>query len=487
MRNGVSLKEIELKDDIPLKNRVNVAEVDDQEMTTLLASSDSIHQSDELRKRTGTTWSAVAHIITGVIGAGVLSLAWSIAQLGWVAGPLIVVVFAAITVVSTDILCNCYRSPDPEYGPIRNPSLMEAVKFYLGEKSQRACGIFLLESLYGCAVAYTIAVSDSVRAIQRASCYHKEGHQAICGHNDYIFSLSFGLVQIVVSQIQDFHNMVWLSIVAAVMSFSYSFIGVGLGLAKVIENGEFLGSISGAPASSTVNKIWLVFEALGDIAFAFPYSVIVLEIQDTLKSPPPEVHTMKKASLVSIVTTTFFYLCCGCFGYAAFGKNTPGNLLTGFGFYEPYWLVGFANACIILHLVGGYRVYSQPVFELVEKWFSKRYPDNAYAKDINIQMPCVPDFSLNIFRLCFRTLYVVSTTGIALLFPYFNQVLGVLGAFNFWPMSIYFPFQMYFVQQKIGVWTRKWVVLQIFSIICLAISIVGFMGSVQRLISAKFS
>lgn len=131
MRNGVSLKEIELKDDIPLKNRVNVAEVDDQEMTTLLASSDSIHQSDELRKRTGTTWSAVAHIITGVIGAGVLSLAWSIAQLGWVAGPLIVVVFAAITVVSTDILCNCYRSPDPEYGPIRNPSLMEAVKFYL--------------------------------------------------------------------------------------------------------------------------------------------------------------------------------------------------------------------------------------------------------------------------------------------------------------------------------------------------------------------
>lgn len=208
---------------------------------------------------------------------------------------------------------------------------------------------------------------------------------------------------------------------------------------------------------------------------------------DTLKSPPPEVHTMKKASLVSIVTTTFFYLCCGCFGYAAFGKNTPGNLLTGFGFYEPYWLVGFANACIILHLVGGYRVYSQPVFELVEKWFSKRYPDNAYAKDINIQMPCVPAFSLNIFRLCFRTLYVVSTTGIALLFPYFNQVLGVLGAFNFWPMSIYFPFQMYFVQQKIGVWTRKWVVLQIFSIICLAISIVGFMGSVQRLISAKFS
>lgn len=44
-------------------------------------------------------------------------------------------------------------------------------------------------------------------------------------------------------------------------------------------NGEFLGSISGVAASSTLDKIWLVFEALGDVAFAFPYSVIVLEIQ----------------------------------------------------------------------------------------------------------------------------------------------------------------------------------------------------------------
>ena len=51
-----------------------------------------------------------------------------------------------------------------------------------------------------------------------------------------------------------------------------------------------------------------------------------------------------------------FYLCCGCFGYAAFGNDTPGNLLTGFGFFEPFWLIDLANACIILHLVGGYQV-----------------------------------------------------------------------------------------------------------------------------------
>nr|ABA96106.1 amino acid carrier, putative [Oryza sativa Japonica Group] len=39
-------------------------------------------------ERKGTVWAATAHIVTAVIGSGVLALAWSVAQLGWVAGPL---------------------------------------------------------------------------------------------------------------------------------------------------------------------------------------------------------------------------------------------------------------------------------------------------------------------------------------------------------------------------------------------------------------
>lgn len=53
--------------------------------------------------------------------------------------------------------------------------------------------------------------------------------------------LLFGAVQIFLSQIPDFHNIQWLSILAAVMSFTYSSIGTGLGLAKVI--GTLLDSL----------------------------------------------------------------------------------------------------------------------------------------------------------------------------------------------------------------------------------------------------
>ncbi|XP_027064493.1 probable amino acid permease 7 isoform X1 [Coffea arabica] len=491
----------DLKNDIPLKrvgatgiiNRDDTEGYYEETAAFLMTNSEpfEVEQSavpdQEPSKRTGTVWTATAHVITGVIGAGVLSLAWSTAQLGWIAGPLSMIFFALITLFSTLILCECYLTPDPEKGPIRHPSLTGAVKFFLGEKRQKICALFVLESLYGTAVAYTITVTQSVSAIEKSNCYHKEGHDSSCGRiNTNMLMLIFGGVQIVVSQIPDFHNMAWLSVVAAVMSFTYAFIGMALGLAKVIGNGMVKGSISGVSANSGAEKSWLVFQGIADIAFAYPYSVILLEIQDTLKSAPSEDQTMKKASRISIVTTTIFYLCCGCFGYAAFGDKTPGNLLTGFGFYEPYWLVDFANACIILHLVGGYQIYSQVIFAMVERWFAAKYPDSGLGRNLELKLPLCSRLEFNIFRLVFRTAYVVSVTGIAMLFPYFNQVLGVLGALNFWSLGIYFPVEIYMVQKSIGAWTRKWLLLEAFSLVCLVISVVGLIGSVEGLIRARF-
>lgn len=51
-------------------------------------------------------------------------------------------------------------------------------------------------------------------------------------------------------------------------------------------------------------------------------------------------------------------------GYAAFGNDAPGNLLTGFGFYEPFWLVDFSNVCIVLHLVGAFQVHIHTLIKL---------------------------------------------------------------------------------------------------------------------------
>ncbi|KAH6795570.1 hypothetical protein C2S51_036556 [Perilla frutescens var. frutescens] len=454
-------------------------------LTDVASSSSDSHASVT---RTGTVWTAIAHIITGVIGSGVLSLAWSVAQLGWIAGPISMVVFGIITIISSSILCDCYRYPHPEMGHIRNRSYAEAVRSYLGKKSMWVVGVFLQESYYGFGIAYTITSAISMRAILQSNCYHKEGHDAPCEYGDSLFMLLFGAVQVVFSQIPDFHNMEVLSIIAAVMSFAYTFIGLGLGFAKVIENGKIKGDLHGVTTSTVVQKVWLSSQAFGDIAFAFNYNIILLNIQDTLKSPPQENKTMKRASSTSILITTFFFLCCGCFGYAAFGNEAPGNLLTGFGFYEPYWLVDIANVCIVLHLIGGYQIYSQPLFEVAERQIAKRHPTSGFVNnEYVVKHPLLPHFKLNLLRLCFRTAYVASTTCLAILFPYFNEVLGVLGAFNFWPLAIYFPVEMYLVQNKVRAWTGTWIILQAFRVFCLLCTILALIGSVEGLITNKFS
>ncbi|XP_020213797.1 probable amino acid permease 7 [Cajanus cajan] len=439
-------------------------------------------------ERTGTVWTAVAHIVTGVIGSGVLSLAWSIAQLGWIGGPLTIVFFASITLLSSFLLSNTYRSPDPEHGPNRSSSYLDAVNFHKGEGNSRFCGIFVNVSLYGFGIAYVITAAISIRSIQQSNCNQDKEGIGSCGFPDAYFMLIFGAIQVVLSQIPNFHNIQWLSILAAITSFAYAFIGMGLSAAQVTENGHAKGSIEGIPTSSATAKVWLAAQALGDIAFSYPFSVILIEIQDTLKSPPPENQTMKKASTISVIVTTFFYLCCGCFGYAAFGNDTPGNLLTGFAHYKRHWLVDFANACIVIHLVGAYQVYSQPLYANVENWLRFRFPDSEFVNHTYfLKLPLLPAFQLNFLRLTFRTAYVASTTVIAIIFPYFNQILGVLAGIIYYPLTIYFPVEMYLSQSNIDAWTTKWVLLRTFSIGGLLVGLFTLVGSIEGIVSAKLS
>ena len=78
-------------------------------------------------------WTCVAHIITAVIGSGVLSLAWSEAKLGWVGGPACMACFALVTYVSAALLSDCYRRGDDDKGP-RSRSYMDAVRAFLGNQ-----------------------------------------------------------------------------------------------------------------------------------------------------------------------------------------------------------------------------------------------------------------------------------------------------------------------------------------------------------------
>ncbi|XP_051227576.1 amino acid permease 3 [Lolium perenne] len=434
---------------------------------------------DGRNKRTGTMWTASSHIITAVIGSGVLSLGWAIAQLGWVAGPAVMLLFSLVTYFTSSLLSDCYRSGDQSTGK-RNYTYMDAVNANLSGVKVKLCGVLQYANIVGVAIGYTIAASTSMLAIRRANCFHGKGHANPCKISSTPYMLIFGVAQVFFSQIPDFDQISWLSMLAAAMSFTYSSIGLGLGIVQVIANGGVQGSMTGISIGAAVipmQKVWRSTQAFGDIAFAYSYSLILIEIQDTIRAPPPSESTvMKRATGVSVAVTTVFYMLCGCMGYAAFGDAAPGNLLTGFGFYEPFWLLDIANAAIVVHLVGAYQVYCQPLFAFVEKSAAQRWPDSKFVTG-EVEVPLLRG-KVNMFRATWRTAFVVATTVVSMMLPFFNDVVGFLGALGFWPLTVYFPVEMYVVQKKVPKWSTKWVCLQMLSVCCLVISLAAAAGSI---------
>ncbi|CAH1426109.1 unnamed protein product [Lactuca virosa] len=453
-----------------------------------LESSVSGYFDDDGRiRRTGTLMSASAHIITAVIGSGVLSLAWCFAQLGWITGTLLLAVFAIITWFTCLLLTDCYRYPDPVIGT-RNYSYMQAVKVNLGLDqtkldggfSYKLCGISQYGTQVGATIGYTITSAISMAAVKRSNCFHKHGHNNGCHTLNNSYLLIFASIEIVLSQIPKFHKLTFVSIFATIMSFGYSSIGIALSIAKIAGGTHSKTSLTGVPVGpdmSGMEKMWNIFSAIGDIAFAYSFSLVLLEIQDTLKSSPSEIKVMKKASTIGVAVSTLLYTLCGVLGYAAFGNDASGNYLTGFGFYEPFWLIDIGNMCVVLHLLGAYQVLIQPFFAFVEDWSHKKWPESRFIE----KEYYIGSYSLNLFRLTWRTLYVILVTIVAMIFPFFNSFLGLIGAATYWPLTVYFPIEMYISQAKIQRGSFTWIWLKILSLTCLIVALLAAAGSIRGL------
>ncbi|BAT81991.1 Amino acid permease 1 Amino acid transporter [Vigna angularis] len=429
-------------------------------------------------RRTGNVLTASTHIITVVVGAGVLALAWAMAQLGWIAGIGSIVTFSAISIFTYSLVADCYRYPDPVTGQ-RNYTYMQAVKAYLGGRMHVLCGLVQYTKLAGITVGYTITSSTSLVAIRKAICFHNAGKAASCKFSNNPFMIGFGILQIFLSQIPNFHELTWLSTAAAITSFGYVFIGSGLCLSVVLSGKGAATSITGTKLP-VEDKLLKVFTAMGNIALACTYATVVYDIMDTLKSHPAENKQMKRANVLGVTAMTILFLLCSGLGYAAFGDNTPGNILTGFT--EPFWLVALGNGCIVMHMIGAYQVMGQPFFRIVEMGANMVWPHSDFInKEYSFMMGNVM-VRFNLFRLVWRTIFVIFATVLAMVMPFFSEVLSLLGAIGFGPLVVFFPIQMHIAQKQIRKLSLRWYCLQFLSCLGFIISVTAVIGSIHGII-----
>lgn len=76
---------------------------------------------------------------------------------------------------------------------------------------------------------------------------------------------------------------------------------------------------------------------------------------------------------------------------------------------------------------------------------------------------------------------MIFATFVALLMPFFNDVLALLGAIGYWPLTVYFPIEMYIAKNRVGRWTRRWLGLQLINSVCLLVAVAAACGSLQGL------
>lgn len=125
----------------------------------------------------------------------------------------------------------------------------------------------------------------------KSNCRHYNGHDAKCSTTGTMYLVLFGLVEVVLSQLPSLEKVTFISVVAAVMSFTYSFVALFLSAAKFASNhkayGTILGSKIGGPGGvSATTRTFNFLQALGNIAFAYTYAMLLIEIQASLSVPP---------------------------------------------------------------------------------------------------------------------------------------------------------------------------------------------------------
>lgn len=271
----------------------------------------------------------------------------------------------------------------------------------------------------------------------------------------------FGASQIIISQFPNLDSLAWMSVVGALMSFGYSMVAVGLSISIGAGAETSVGGVVLPP----VDKMWAVFNALGLLAAAYLFTLIQVEIFDTIKTDAKgPVWHIKRTVDMTLLCITIFYIMVIVTGYIAFGDYACGNIITCFK--QPQWVIRMVNMMVLIHMLPAYQVYSQPFFGFVARNAARwgKYP--AVFQGLT-------------FRLWFRTLYVLIVTVITVLIPFFSDIIGAVGAITFFP-SVFFPIQMWKAVYQPQGWKLHF--LNGMNVVTLLVSIVALAGSIQLIV-----
>ena len=250
----------------------------------------------------------------------------------------------------------------------------------------------------GLCITYAVTAGQSLKGVASSDCSGADCQDGIAP-----WIILFGILQLFLSQVPDFHSLWWVSLLGGVMSIGYCAIAAGASVAAAVRGDE---PVENRVNESTADKVFGVLNALGGVAFTFGGQAVLPEIQATLGRPPRSPLSMMKGIGVAYVVVISTYFSVAISGYAAYGTNVEPDVLLSIS--KPQVLVDVADIMVVLHVAAGYQVFAMPMFDVFERAVLKK-----------LRRPPRPI----VLRLFVRSLFVIVTTLIAVMLPFFGDLM----------------------------------------------------------------
>ncbi|KAF0927235.1 hypothetical protein E2562_031178 [Oryza meyeriana var. granulata] len=407
--------------------------------------------------RTAKWYYSAFHNVTAMVGAGVLGLPFAMAQLGWGAGTVAIVLSFGITLYTLWQLVELHEAvPGKRFDRYHE----------LGQHAfSKRLGLWIIVPLQlivqvGTDIVYMVTGGQTLKKFIELSC---NGRCKDIRLTFYI--MMFASAQFVLSQCPNFNSISAVSAAAAVMSVCYSMIAFFTSLVKA-HPAAAAANDYGFKATTTAGRVFGAFNALGAISFAFAGHNVVLEIQATIPSTPekPSKKPMWLGVVVAYAIVALCYFTVAFAGYYAFGNAVQPNVLISLE--KPRWLVALANLMVVIHVIGGYQVYSMPVFDMIETVLVKKLEFS----------PGLP------LRIIARSAYVALTMLIGMTFPFFDGLLGFFGGFGFAPTTYFIPCIIWLMMRKPAKYGFTWFMNVLFIILGVLLMLVSPIGGFRQII-----
>ncbi|KAL3691111.1 hypothetical protein R1sor_004762 [Riccia sorocarpa] len=408
--------------------------------------------------RNAKWWYSTFHNVTAMVGAGVLSLPSAMAYLGWGFGCVVLVLSWVITLFTLWQMVEMHEMVPGKrfdrYHELGQHAFGERLGLWIVVPQQLIVEV-------GVDIVYMVTGGRSLKRFHDlVKCPNDlDG----CGHIGLsAWIIIFSSQHFLLAQLPNFNAISGVSLAAAVMSLSYSTIA----WAAPLHYGKMPGVSYSIPNGSSASKVFGIFNALGNVAFAYAGHNVVLEIQATIPSTPqrPSKIAMWRGVLGAYLVVAACYFPVAIVGFWAFGNTVGDNVLETAG--RPVWLIAAANLMVVIHVTGSYQLYAMPVFDMLETLLVKKMhlPPSA------------------ILRVVVRCLYVAFTVFVACSLPFFGALLGFMGGFAFAPTTYFLPCIMWLAIYKPRTFSLSWIVNWVCIVIGVLLMLVSSIGGLRSII-----